>query len=97
MIRITKEIDRWNVGFWTVPKFQRKGYMKEALEAVVEFGFLDLDAKCIEADYAVWNKASEMTLKTAGFTFEKCNKDGFVKNGKASDENRMVITSLVEN
>ncbi len=91
VIRITKEVNRWNVGFWTVPKFQRKGYMKEALEAVVEFGFLDLEAECVEADYAVWNKASEMTLKSAGFKFEQIIKDGFVKNGVKSDENRMVI------
>ncbi len=93
VIRITKEIDRWNIGFWTVPKFQRKGYMKEALEAIVEFGFLDLEAKTIEADYAIWNKASEKTLLSAGFTFEKTIKDGFVKNGATSDENRMVIHS----
>jgi len=91
VIRITKEVDRWNVGFWTVPKFQRKGYMKEALEAVVEFGFLDLEAKVIEADYAVWNLASERTLLSVGFTFEKAIKDGFEKNGKVFDENRMII------
>ncbi|WP_017314992.1 GNAT family N-acetyltransferase [Mastigocladopsis repens] len=39
-IRKHDKVDHvWNLGFWTHPEHQRKGYMTEAALAIVEFGF----------------------------------------------------------
>lgn len=31
--------ETWNLGFWTRPVQQRKGFMTEAAQAVIAFGF----------------------------------------------------------
>jgi ribosomal-protein-alanine N-acetyltransferase len=78
-IRETSTENRWNVGFWTHPESQQKGIMTEALNAVLEFGFLELLANQIEACYALWNTASEKVLKRNGMQFERYLKEGFRK------------------
>lgn len=90
-IRKTKEKNRWNIGFWTHPKHQKKGVMTKALQVVLEFGFTRLDAEIIEACYALWNKGSEKVLKRNGMTFEKYIEKGFEKNGKWVEENLLAI------
>ena len=42
-IRKEKEEDVWNIGFWTHPSQQGKGYMSEAVEALIRFGFEQLN------------------------------------------------------
>ena len=90
-IRKTKELDRWNIGFWTHPKHQGKGIMTEAVSAILAFGFNQLDAKIIEADYATWNIASEKVLQKNGFQFVEFLEQGFFKNGKWVAENKVAI------
>ena len=48
----------WNIGFWTHPEHQGKGYMTEALGRVLAFGFDDLGADEIDAQCATWNRGS---------------------------------------
>ena len=91
-IRLTKDKDVWNIGFWTHPESQNRGIMTEAVEAILSFGFVKLHAKKIEACYALWNKASERVLEKNGFTFQRYIEKGFKKNGKWVEENMMEIT-----
>ena len=72
----------WNIGFWTHPKHQRNGYMKEAVKSVIEFGFNTLDAKRIEADYATWNIGSAKVLEANEFKIVGFKEKGFLKKGK---------------
>lgn len=90
-IRPTTENHVWNVGFWTHPEQQNKGVMSEALAAVVNFGFKQLQATRIEAAYATWNKASEKVLLKNGFTFVEYIEKGIFKNGKWVPENLVAI------
>jgi len=90
-IRKTKEPDRWNIGFWTHPKHQRKGIMTKAVRLILKFGFETLKADVIEAEYATWNKASENVLHKNGFEFVKFIEQGFKKNGEWVEENRVEI------
>jgi ribosomal-protein-alanine N-acetyltransferase len=90
-IRKTDLPDEWNVGFWTHPKFQNKGVMTEALQAILKFGFEELSAEKIEACYAIWNKASEKVLSKAGLGFDRFLEKGFMKKGKWVEENLFAI------
>ena len=82
----------WNIGFWTHPREQGQGYMSEAAERIVQFGFEDLRAVRIEARHAVWNKPSERVLQKLGMTFREYLPHGFQKRGQWVAENRLAIT-----
>lgn len=75
------EGDRWELGFWTHPDEQGKGYTTEAATAVLGFGFTRLGAEQIEACHAVWNQGSRRVLEKLGMTFVKHLPQGFQKNG----------------
>lgn len=81
----------WNLGFWTHPEHQRQGYMTEAAQVIVEFGFTVLDADRIEAYHALWNTGSEKVLKNVGMKFLRYIPQGFQKHGKWVDENLLTI------
>ncbi|MEM6377266.1 MAG: GNAT family N-acetyltransferase [Bacteroidota bacterium] len=91
LIRETPDRIVWNVGFWTHPIHQGKGIMTEALATILEFGFLILEAAYIEADYAIWNKASERVLHKNGFEFVEHIPQGFQKKGVWIAENKVMI------
>ncbi len=58
------------VGYWIGPEFARQGYMREALDAVVHYGFSTLDLSRIEAACLPENKPSRALLEQAGFKYE---------------------------
>ncbi len=81
----------WNIGFWTHPEHQCKGYMTEAAKAILEFGFSVLGVERIEAYHALWNKGSEKVLTKIGMKFVDYIEQGFQKNGKWVEENLLAI------
>ncbi len=87
----------WNIGFWTHPTQQGKGYMSEAVAVVIRFGFEQLKAKRIEACHALWNKASERVLKKNGMEFIRYIEKGFQKKGKWVAENLLGIDKPIAN
>lgn len=93
-IRPTKEKDVWNIGFFTHPKHQGKGIMSEAVAAILNFGFTRLNAINIEADYAIWNKASEKVLQKNGMEFIQFIEKGLFKKGKWVAENKVAINKM---
>ena len=69
------------VGYELHPVYHKKGIMNEALIKVVEFGFVDLKLKSIEAFTHKENKASKTLLLRHGFSLEKNRTDeGFPNN-----------------
>lgn len=93
-ISIRKDAEEyvWNIGFWLHPEQQGKGYMTEAVEALLAFGFNILHAKRIEACCALWNIKSENVLKRVVMKFRKYITKGFKKRGKWVEENLYAIT-----
>lgn len=71
----------WNLGFWTHPEQQGRGYATEAATAVLRFGFTRLGAERVEACHALWNRGSRRVLETLGMTFARHVLEGFQKNG----------------
>jgi len=83
---------RANIGFDLQAAFWNKGYVTEALNAVVEFGFRELDINRIEGEVMQGNTASEQLLARAGFTNEGVLRDWMHWNGRHYD---MTMFSLL--
>lgn len=82
----------WDLGFWTHPEKQNRGYMTEAVARMIAFGFEELAAEQIIARHACWNKASEAVMKKNGMTFIRHIPQGFQKGGEWVEENELGIT-----
>ncbi|AUC83342.1 GNAT family N-acetyltransferase [Lacinutrix sp. Bg11-31] len=69
------------VGYDLLPEYFRKGYMSEALQAVIKFGLNDLNLSIIEAFTHIENESSKKLLVTNGFVLQPEREDpGFPKN-----------------
>ncbi|HKK97287.1 MAG TPA: GNAT family protein [Marivita sp.] len=58
------------LGYWIGEPFARRGYMREAIEAVVHYAFDRLDLSRIEAACLPENQASRGLLEKSGFKYE---------------------------
>jgi len=58
------------LGYWTGETFARQGYMREAIGAVVHYGYTKLDLSRIEAACLPENAASRGLLESTGFKYE---------------------------
>lgn len=90
-IRRTEQTDVWDIGYWTHPNLQKKGYTTEAVDALICFGFDQLNAVEIEACYATWNLASGRVLEKTGMVQRAFIEKGFKKRGVWVPEYRMSI------
>lgn len=90
-IRKTATPGVWNVGFFTVPRQQGKGYMSEAVAAILALGFETLNADRIEARHATWNEASGKVLARAGMKRVGTTEQGFRKGDKWVAEHLLAI------
>ncbi|MGB7842942.1 MAG: GNAT family N-acetyltransferase [Salinimicrobium sp.] len=63
------------VGYDLDPEFQKKGIMDEALKAIIEYGFKDLNLDKIEAFTHFENENSKRLLGKNGFRFNKNRRD----------------------
>ena len=76
-----KEHDRVELGYTLHPAFWRRGIMKEAIEAVIEYGFLKMKLHSIEALINPDNIASAAVLESTGFVKEGHIKENFYFRG----------------
>ncbi|WP_116087164.1 GNAT family N-acetyltransferase [Tropicimonas sp. IMCC34011] len=58
------------IGYWIGAPFARRGYMKEAIEAVCHHAFESMDLSRIEAACLPENTASRGVLEKSGFKYE---------------------------
>lgn len=58
------------IGYWIGAPFARQGFMREAIEALVHYGFTELDLSRIEAACLPENAASRGVLEKSGFKYE---------------------------
>jgi [ribosomal protein S5]-alanine N-acetyltransferase len=91
-IRKTTHPNVWNLGFWTHPEHQGKGYMTESVLAILDFGFEQLGAIQIEASYALWNKNSQRVLEKVGMRSIAYIPHAFQKRGRWVEANKTSIT-----
>lgn len=91
--RISAENHRCEMGYMILPQHQGKGYVSEAIDAVLEYGFNDLQMHSIEAVIDPDNKASERVLRKNGFVKEAHILENELHNGKFWDT---VIYSILK-
>lgn len=72
-------------------EFWGKGYMTEAIEAVVAYGFTTLGLKRIEAEVLPGNTASEKVLIKTGFRHEGRLQQWLLWEGEAYDINMYAL------
>ncbi|GAB5521370.1 MAG: GNAT family N-acetyltransferase [Rhodothermales bacterium] len=82
VIRQTTEASTWDLGFWTHPAHQGRGYGTEAAHAMIAFGFEVLHAEALTASYVVNNAASRRVLEKLGFQPYRVQDRAFEKDDR---------------
>ena len=70
------------LGYWVGAPFARQGYMREALQALVDFAFHALDLSRLEAACLPENAASRGLLEKSGFKYEGVAQSYLQINGR---------------
>lgn len=73
------------VGYWTVPGHRGRGYMTEALPAVVRWAFTELGCVRMVWRAGVGNDASRTVAEKAGFTIEGVQRAAMEHRGTLRD------------
>jgi ribosomal-protein-alanine N-acetyltransferase len=76
---------RAEIGYTLAHAAWGRGYMHEALVALVGFGFTQLELNRIEADIDPRNAASARTLERLGFVREGLLRERWIVQGEVSD------------
>jgi ribosomal-protein-alanine N-acetyltransferase len=70
------------LGYWIGAPFARRGYMREAVQAMVHFAFVSLDISRVEAACLPENVASRGVLEKSGFKYEGVAQSYLQINGR---------------
>jgi len=73
------------IGYGLVSSAWGRGFMHEALVALLDFGFSELDLNRVEADIDPRNISSEKSLERIGFTKEGHLRESCIVNGALTD------------
>ncbi len=76
---------RAELGYVLMPSYWQKGIMKEALKAVLQYGFEVMQLHSLEARLYPGNTASSSLLKSVGFVQEGFFKEDYYYNGEFGD------------
>jgi [ribosomal protein S5]-alanine N-acetyltransferase len=79
---LQKEHKKAEIGFWLLPEFWSRGYVSEAVTAILNYAFTSLDLHRIEAYVEVGNENSAKALKKLKFEYEGRLRDSEIKTGK---------------
>jgi RimJ/RimL family protein N-acetyltransferase len=75
----SQEHERAEMGYWIGKDYQGSGYCSEAAEAVLEYGFKELNLNRIFSIYLKSNQASARVMEKIGMKFEGCMPKYFKK------------------
>lgn len=70
------------IGYWIGAPFARKGYMREAVQALVHHAFANMDLSRIESACLPENTASRGVLEKSGFKYEGVAQSYLQINGR---------------
>jgi RimJ/RimL family protein N-acetyltransferase len=83
--RFFEQNRRCEVGYAIASAHQGRGYATEALAAVIEYGFRELDINRFEADVNPANEASARVLERLGFRREGLMRERWIIRGVKQD------------
>ncbi len=85
--KITPEHYRAEIGYMLRTEYQHQGIMHEALSAVLDYGFKDMNLHSVEANVNPANEASIRLLERNNFILEGRFRENYFYNGKFLDSN----------
>lgn len=91
--RIMKEHCRAEIGYALKPEFWGKGFMNEAMNRLIDFGFKELNIHSIEANVNPKNEKSIQLLEKMNFKKEAYFRENYLFEGRFIDS---IIYSLLE-
>jgi ribosomal-protein-alanine N-acetyltransferase len=94
LFRIIAEHYRAELGYMLNLDCQNQGFMYEAMQAVLHYGFEEMNLHSIEANINPENIASQKLLEKAGFVREAYFRENYFFNGRFIDS---AIYSLLKN
>lgn len=83
--KIDNKNSRAEIGYALKPEFWGKGFMKEAMIQIINFGFNDLKLHSIEANINPGNENSRGILTKLGFKKEAYFRENYYFNGEYLD------------
>lgn len=84
-LRIDRQNEKADIGYWLGRRYWNNGYMTEAVLRLIEYGFHDLGLYRVHARCFAYNEASVKVLTKCGMKPEGCAKGDIFKNGKHID------------
>jgi [ribosomal protein S5]-alanine N-acetyltransferase len=74
------------IGYWLGKQYWGRGFMTQAVTAVTEYAFKNVDLCRIYAGVFAWNPASAKVLEKCGYEFEGRLRNAITKDGKTTDQ-----------
>lgn len=84
-LKIDRDHDKAELGYWVGKPFWNRGYATEAAGAVLAFGFDELRLNRIRAAHLTRNPSSGRVMEKAGMLFEGTARQDMKKLGKYED------------
>ena len=86
-LMLKSDVDRRTaaLGYWLGEAYWGRGIATEALRAVTDWAFANLDLVRLEAGVFAWNPASARVLEKAGYTLEVRQPNAVTKDGRTID------------
>ena len=85
LFNLVEQCRRAEIGYGLAFAAWGRGYMHEALSALLEFGFSELALNRVEADIDPRNLASDRSLERLGFKKEGHLRERWIVDGEVSD------------
>jgi len=83
--RLWPEHSRAEIGYTLLPKYWRKGYMRECIETCMKYAFTELGLHSVMANVNPDNEPSWKLLEAIGFKREAHFREDYYANGKFTD------------
>lgn len=85
LFNLSRTCRRAEIGYGLASRTWGHGYMNEALNALIDYGFGPMNLNRIEADIDPLNEASAKALERLGFRREGLLHERWIVNGEVSD------------
>ena len=85
VVHMDEKISMVHIGYCIGSRWWNKGYMSEALNAVISFFFREVKAKRVESQHHPDNIGSGRVMEKCGLAFERIVKDGDRSNKGIAD------------
>ena len=82
LLRIDAETGGASFAYMLGEDFWGKGYGTEALRAVLQFAFGEMELQFVEADHMAQNGASGAVMRKCGMVYQRTEPEKYEKNGR---------------